>query len=125
MERKDALIALKELAREFPGGTLSAAELDEVLIALAPLLRKLLLVYLIAGVRPLAGEEARAHNDTELEYWFAATDPELAAALARWLSEDLMARLKRAGVVTFESPAGVQKLPLDALLARVRKDTTG
>ncbi len=125
MERKEALTLLAVLAREFPTGANSVAELDEALLVLTPLLRKLLPVFVLSGVRTLPASEEAAQGDTEKEYWFAAADPELAASLACWLDKDLVDRLKKVGVVTFETPTGVQKKKLGELLQRSRRETTG
>ena len=116
---------LRNLASEFPAGTNTVAELDEMLVTLYPLLQKLLPAYIILGVRTLDAKEAVLRNDTEAAYWFAGADPELITALALWLLHDLVERLKRAGTVEMAGPGAVQKIPLEALLKQLKHGTGG
>lgn len=123
MERKEALENLRNLIREFPAGTGSVTELDEVVVVLLPLLHQVLPAFVLAGVRTLDGREAELRDDTEAEYWFSAADPELTTAMSLWLLRDLCERLKRAGQVEVEvGPRGqAQVIPLNALLALLKK----
>jgi hypothetical protein len=125
MERKEVLATLVQLAKELPDGPASSTELDEMMGALRPLLRKLLSIYVVGGVRLLPPAEAVQGGDTEKEYWFAAADPELAGGLAYGTGDDLRDRIINKGTVTFEASGREQKMPMREFLKRLRQETTG